>query len=144
MEKKIYNTVESVLQKAELRYTTEEGYIFLFGIKGKHANIDVRMICEEKMEFLMTIVSGSMFVPEDKIDCMCRWIAEKNYGLTLGEFKLDPSDGELSFRITCPLDKGAINEDIVLVSYVNAVNTFDDSYEEIIRIIYLGNDSDED
>lgn len=144
MEKKIYNTVESVLQKAELRYTTKDGYIFLFGIKGKHANIDVSMICEEEMEFLITIVSGSMCVPKDKINRMCRWIAEKNYGLTLGEFKLDPSDGELSFRITCPLDKGAVNEEIVAVAYSNAVNTFDGSYEEIIKAIYLGNDSDED
>lgn len=112
MEKKIYNTVELALNDAELQYSTDE-IIFRFGIKGEHANFDVRILCEEEMEFLMTIVNCSMCVPQNKIDRMCRWVAEKNYGLTLGEFKLYISDGELSFRITCPLDKGAENEDIV-------------------------------
>lgn len=75
---------------------------------------------------------------------MCRWVAEKNYGLTLGEFKLDTSDGEISFRITCPLDKGAVNEDIVTVAYSNALSTFDKAYEEIIKAIYLDNGRGED
>ncbi len=96
------------------------------------------------MEFLMTVVTCSMCVPKDKIDRMCRWVAEKNYGLTLGEFKLDTSDGEISFRITCPLDNGAVNEDIVTVAYSNALSTFDNAYEEIIKTIYLDNGSGED
>lgn len=121
MEKKIYNTVEASLNNAELQYSTDEK-IFRFGIKGEHANFDVRILCEEEMEFLMTIVTCSMCVPKNKIDRMCRWVAEKNYGLTLGEFKLDTSDGELSFRNTCPLDKGAVNEDIVKVAYNERLN----------------------
>lgn len=143
MEKKIYNTVELALKNAELNYNIDDE-IFRFGIRGEHTNFDVRIVCEEEMEFLMTIVTCSMCVPKNKIDRMCRWVAEKNYGLTLGEFKLDTSDGELSFRITCPLDKGAVNEDIVAVAYTNALNTFDNSYEEIIKAIYLDNGSGED
>ena len=143
MEKKIFNTVEKALNNAELQYSIDDS-IFRFGIKGEHANFDVRIVCEEEMEFLMTVVTCSMCVPKNKIDRMCRWAAEKNYGLTLGEFKLDTSDGELSFRITCPLDKGAVNEDIVAVAYTNALNTFDNSYEEIIKAIYLDNGSGED
>ena len=143
MEKKIYDTVEAALNNAELQYNIDDK-IFRFGIKGEHANFDVRIVCEEEMEFLMTIVTCSMCVPKNKIDRMCRWVTEKNYGLTLGEFKLDTSDGELSFRITCPLDKGAVNEDIVTVAYTNALSTFDNSYEEIIKAIYLENGSGED
>lgn len=143
MGKIIFDTVEKALNNAELQYTTDDR-IFRFGIKSEHANFDVRIVCEEEMEFLMTVVTCSMCVPQNKIDRMCRWVAEKNYGLTLGEFKLDTSDGELSFRITCPLDKGAVNEDIVAVAYTNALNTFDNSYEEIIKAIYLENGSGED
>ncbi len=144
MEKKIYNTVEAALKNAEIHYNIEDDIIFRFGIKGEHANYDVKLICEEEMEFLMTVVTCSMCVPKDKIDRMCRWVAEKNYGLTLGEFKLDTSDGEISFRITCPLDNGAVNEDIVTVAYSNALSTFDNAYEEIIKTIYLDNGSGED
>lgn len=144
MDKKIYKTVEAALKNAEIRYNIDDDVIFRFGIKGEHANYDVRLICEEEMEFLMTVVTCSMCIPKDKIDRMCRWVAEKNYGLTLGEFKLDTSDGEISFRITCPLDKGAVNEDIVTVAYSNALSTFDNAYEEIIRAIYLDNGSGED
>ena len=144
MGKIIFDTVEKALNNAELQFSIDDDSIFRFGIKGEHANFNVRLICEEEMEFLMAIVNCSMCVPQNKIDRMCRWVAEKNYGLTLGEFKLDTSDGELSFRITCPLDKGAVNEDIVTVAYSNALNTFDNSYEEIIKTIYLENGSGED
>ena len=51
---------------------------------------------------------------------------------------------ELTFRITCPLDKGAVNEDIVAGAYTNALSTFDNNYEEIIKAIYLNNGSGED
>jgi len=144
MDNKIFNTVEATLRNAELHYDIDNDIIFRFGIKGEHANYDVKMVCEEEMEFLMTIVTCSLCVPKDRLDRMCRWVTEKNYGLTLGEFKLDISDGELSFRITCPLDKGAVNEDIVTVAYSNALSTFDNTYEEIIRAIYLDNGSGED
>lgn len=144
MEKKIYNTVELALKNAELHYDIDRDMIFRFGIKGEHAKYEVSMVCEEEMEFLMTSVTCSLCVPKDKIDKMCRWVVEKNYGLTLGGFKLDTSDGELTFRITCPLDKGAVNEDIVAVAYTNALSTFDNNYEEIIKAIYLDNGSGED
>ena len=144
MEKRIYNTVEAALKNAELNYDIDRDMVFRFGIKGKHANYDVRMVCEEEMELLMTIVTCSLCVPKEKMDRMCRWVVEKNYGLTLGEFKLDTSDGELSFRITCPLDSGAVNEDIVTVVFLNAISTFDSTFEEIIKSIYLDNGSGED
>lgn len=138
MKKKIYKIVETALNKAVLHYgVDDEGMIFQFTNKGNHANFDERLICDEKMDFLMAIVSCSMFVAE-KIDRMFRWVAEKNYGFTLGNFKLDTSDGGLTFRITCPLDKSAVNEDIVACK---TLSTFDNNYEDITRTIYLDNGS---
>lgn len=144
MNKKIFKAVESTLKKSELHYQIEDDIMFRFGISGDHANFDIRLICEEKMEILLSIVSCSMCVPKDKIEKMCKWIVEKNYSLTLGEFKMDTKDGELSFRLACPLDGGAVNEDIVGVAISYTLNTFDNTYEEIIKALYMDNNDTDD
>lgn len=136
MKKKISNTVEKALKKAEIHYMKDDNSIFRFGLKHDHASYDVGLACVEDMELLMILVSCSICVPQVKIERMCRWIVDKNYTLNLGEFKLDTSDGELTFRISCPLDNGAVNEDIVNVIIANALNTFEMSYEDIMKELY--------
>jgi len=144
MKKRITNTVENALKKAELHYTVENESIFRFRIKGDHTNFDVLLACDEEMEMLMAIAACSLCVPKEKIDMMCRWITDKNYSLNLGEFKLDTSDGELTFRISCPLDNRAVNEAIVNVAITNTLNTFDVSYEEIMKALYSEDGEDDD
>ena len=144
MKKKIFNTVERALKKAEIKYTVEDDSILRFSIKGDHASYDVGLACEEKMEMLMVIANCSLCVPKEKIEPMCRWITEKNFLLNLGGFTLDTSDGELSFRISCPLDNGAVNENIVNVAITNALNTFEVSFEEIMKVLYPGEGEKED
>lgn len=144
MKKKIFKTVESTLKAAEINYHVDDDIVFRFRIKGDHANFDVRMICEEDMEILMAIVTCGLCVPKDKIDRMCRWVTEKNYTLTLGEFKMDTSDGELSFRLGCPLDGGTVNEEIAGVVLSVTINSFDNAYEEIVKAMYIDKPEDDD
>lgn len=144
MKRKIFNTVEKALKRAEINYTVEGDSILRFSIKCDHAIYDVGLACEETMELLMVIANCSLCVPQEKIEPMCRWITDKNFLLNLGIFTLDTSDGELSFRITCPLDKGAVNEDIVNVAITNALNTFEVSFEEIKKVLYPGGGDKED
>ena len=136
MKKKISSTVEKALKKMGIHYRKEDNSIFRFGFELEHANYDVGMVCVEDMEMLMILVSCSICVPKAKIEKMCRWIVDKNYILNLGEFKLDTSDGELSFRTSCPLDNGAANENIVNVIIANALHTFEMSYEDIMKELY--------
>lgn len=144
MKKKIYNTVEATLKDAELHYSVEDDIIFCLGISGEHASFDIKLVCEENMELLLAVVKCGIRIPKDKIGKMCRWIVEKNYSLSVGEFKMDTSDGELSFRMACPLDGGAVNKDIVRVALAQTLNTFDNTYEEMVKAMYLEGDENED
>lgn len=143
MEKKIYKTVESTLKNAEIQYSIEDDNIFTFGVVGEHAKFNIRVICEEEMEVLISVVTCSICIPKNKIDKMCRWVIDKNYQLALGGFKIDTSDGELSFRVTCPLDNGAVNEDVVAVAFSCAMSVFDNNYDKIMKAIYF-DESNED
>ena len=63
MDKKIFNTVEAALNNAELHYNFDGDDIFRFTMKGEHANYDVRLLCEEDMELLMTSTQGHISAP---------------------------------------------------------------------------------
>jgi len=144
MKKKIYKTVEASLKGAEINYHVDDDIMFSFGVKGDHANFDVRLLCEDNTEVLLAAVTCGLCIPKDKIDRMCRWVVEKNYTLTLGEFKMDTRDGELSFRLACTLDGGAVNKDIVGVVISQVINIFDNSYEELVKAMYMEKTEDED
>ena len=143
MKKRIYNTVRKALESEELHYLTHDDEFF-FSMKCDHSTYDVHLICREEMEYLVVLVTCSLHVPEDRIERMCRWIVEKNYNLILGDFKLDVSDGELSFRHTTLLDEGAVNQEIVKVAYESAISIFDKSYEDIVKSMYLEKESAQD
>ena len=136
MDNKIFNATKASLDKSEINYRTEEN-LFVFNMQMDHANFETRVYCEEEMELLLVSVSTSFIIPQDKIDRMCRWVADKNYNLTFGHFVLDTKEGNLYFRITCPVDGGAMNEEIAYVAISNALGTFDNSFEDIVKTLYL-------
>lgn len=144
MTNNIFKTAESALKNANIRFRTEDDRIFRLRMGTDNIFYDVCIVCDEEKELLLTIVTASLRVPDEKLDKMCRWLVEKNYGLTLGEFKLDVNDGELSFRTSCPLDDGAVNERIVQIAVWNSVGTFDRNYEEIAKILFKNDMSDEE
>jgi len=128
--------VDSVLRNTGIRYNVEDGTIFSFGVTGEHARFTVRIICEEEMELFIMAVSCGMMVPTERRDRMCRWIADRNWYAVTGEFKLDTSDGDLMFRITCPAKGVDVTEKTLMYCLAVAFNSFDRAYEEIVRVIY--------
>lgn len=56
---------------------------------------------------------------------------------------MDTEDGELSFRLGCPLDGGAVNEDLIRETICYTVSTFDNTYEEIEKAMTIDKAEDE-
>lgn len=138
MENLITTTVRNALDELELNYH-EDDNVFEFSIKVEHTNAAVKVACAEEQEILMAAASGGVFAPEDKIDAVCRWACEKNYMCNIGNYNVDTEDGEVSFRISCPLDGGAVNGEIVKVAILNAIKKIDDDYLELLKLLYFEN-----
>ena len=57
-----------------------------------------------------------------------------NLKLQLGYFVLDPEDGELTFRIVCPVDKGAIRHCRKIQRSIT--HTHDSSFSLFLKFIH--------
>ena len=60
---------------------------------------------------LCVVTQMPVVVPEDRRPAVAELIARINYGLLLGGFALDLSDGELHFRVTMPLADAELTQD---------------------------------
>lgn len=138
MENLITTTVRNALDELELNYH-EDDSVFDFNIKVEHTNAAVKVVCSEDQEILIAAASSGVFAPEDKIDEVCRWACEKNIRCNIGNYNVDTEDGEVSFKISCPLDGGAVNGVIVKVAILNAIKKIDDDYMELIKLLYFEN-----
>lgn len=138
MEKLITNTVRKALDDLSINYHYDEtDNLFDFAIKLNKANIFVKIAGDEEQEMLMAVASCGVYVPEAKIDKACRWICDKNLLCDIGFYAIDTQDGEISFRVICVLDGGAINDKIAKVVIANAISKIDNSYLELLKLAYF-------
>lgn len=138
MENLITTTVRRALDELKLHYHEDDSG-FELNIKVEHTNVAVKVLCLEEQEILIAAASGGIFAPEDKIDATCRWACEKNSRCNIGNYIVDTDDGEVSFRISCPLDEEAVNGEIVRVAVLNAIKKIDDDYLELLKLLYFEN-----
>ena len=143
MDKKIFNTAKKALENANIHYEATDGKMLGFSLEGEQANYDVSLLCDEEVGLLLTVVTCHLFVPKEKIDRMCRWIVEANNNIGIGNFAMDTSDGELTFRVSYPVDKGKIDDYMITVLYVNAVRAFENYFVDIVKTIYFEKENGE-
>ena len=136
MENFITATVRDALKELELNYQEDDG-VFEFCIKIEHTNVTVKVFCFEEEEILIAVAFSGLYAPEDRMDAVCRWICERNIRSKIGNYNVDAEDGEVSFRISCPLDGGAMNADIAKVAVLNAVKRMDDDYLDLLKLLYF-------
>jgi len=138
MENKITCTVEAVLEDNGVDYVSPDGITFKVNVKCDHGNYDVLLFCLEDLETLLVVVKLEVFVPEGKMDRMSSWIIDKNHSIYLGFFDLDTDDGAILFKLGCILDGGAVNPKLVESAIVNAVQTVDKAFGELVMTLYAG------
>ena len=131
----INDTIVTALDNLELKYD-HEGQSTTFMVTGHSAQYRVNVIGLEDKEMLIVQASFSVMIPEAKRPKMYKFISEFNYNRLMGLLVIDPEDGELSYRISNTVDQGAINEAVVKVCVLDALNTLDDNHDSIMEAIY--------
>lgn len=138
MDNLITDTVKKALDDLHIIHNYDEtNNMFDFAIKLDKANIYVKIASDEKQEMLMAVASCGVFAPKEKIENACRWICDKNLLCDIGYYTIDTQDGEISFRVVCPLDGGAVNDSIAKVAIANAITKMDNSYLEQLKLAYF-------
>ena len=98
---------------------------------------------EQKQYIFYSILDEA--VPEDGLSRAAEFVARANYGLVIGNFELDHSDGEVRFKTSVDFTEapGAITPEVIgHYTYVNVLMM--DRYYGALESVIAGTDSPEE
>jgi len=75
-------------------------------------------------------------VPEDKRALACEFLTRANYGLTIGNFEMDFSDGEVRYKTSVDVEGGQLAPQMVKTLFAANLLTLDRYYPGLMKVIW--------
>ena len=82
-------------------------------------------------------------VPEDKRQAVAEFLTRVNFGLFLGNFEMDFSDGELRYKTSIDVQDGALTQEMIRKLVYSNVMLMDKYLPGIMSVIYAGTSPEE-
>mmetsp|Transcript_48127 Transcript_48127/g.145362 ORF Transcript_48127/g.145362 Transcript_48127/m.145362 type:complete len:105 (+) Transcript_48127:552-866(+) len=78
-------------------------------VTGRQANYNIIFDARETSQQLLLYACIANRVPEDRRVAMAQFVARANFGLVIGNFELDMTDGETRFKVTIDVEEGQLS-----------------------------------
>ncbi len=139
--------IQSALESKSLNYnimeTNEIEVIYKMGMSLDSGKVSTYIKVNTESNFVLTLHSLHINVPASFRIKVAEYINRVNYNLTLGNFEMDFSDGEIRFRTIQPFeDTFLFSHDLFIMILKTGYAAIDKYYAGIMAIIY-GNKSAE-
>ena len=131
-------TVEYLTAKGWKYHVLEAGTVLRTGLSGENATFQQLLLCENRQGRLVIYGLIDQKVPETKRQQVAELITRLNYGLVMGNWELDFSNGDLRFRtVLCTQGVPPTQGMIEAIHLVNAL-ILDRHYPAIMSVLYGG------
>ena len=140
----IQHALEEFFQSEDWAYTQVEGNpILRLSFRGKNGNWNCFAQAREEKHLFLFYSVCPINVPEMKRSQAAEFLTRANYGLPLGSFEMDYTDGEVRFKTS--VDVEGIDLSPLMINHLVYTNigTFDRYLPGIMVVIY-GNASPEE
>lgn len=132
----LFENLLSVLEAEDVKYQADaERRVVRSGMRMPHGLFRVYMQADEEQQVFQVFIPVPVTVPEGCRLAIAEATTRANYGLKVGKFELDFSDGELRFQAAAPLPAGTIHGEIVhrmLGTAAHFVNLYFPAFMSII------------
>lgn len=109
----IFNAVVDFLTEDEWKYTIleedQELLALTLSFKGKHGSWQCFAIVDEEKHWLRFYSILPVHVSDDKRGEAAEFITRANYGMMLGNFEMDMTDGEVRFKTSVDAEGGELS-----------------------------------
>ena len=116
----------------------EDKTIYRVGFKG--SNGDQRcyaQIRDDLQQFLFYAVAP-VKAPEETRPAVAEFITRANYGMRIGNFELDYSDGEVRYKSSIDYEDTVLTPTLIKNTIYPAVQTMDRYMQGLMKVIYGG------
>lgn len=134
-------TLGEFLQEDEWHPTQLEGkYIYRMVFAGRNGRTICYAQIRDDYEQFMFYVMCPIKVPEAMRPAIAEFITRANYGLRIGNFEMDHSDGEVRYKSSLDFKGTLLNSPLIENTIYAAVQTMDRYLPGIMRVVYGGLD----
>ncbi|EDL59233.1 YbjN domain-containing protein [Gimesia maris] len=131
-----FHNIVSFLESHDLKYDAiPDKSVILLNITGKQATYQMLIKVEDGRHVQVFGVSP-ISVPEGARSDIAVAIAAANYGLIIGKFELDMSDGEVRFHVALPFDGELPGHDVLSRVVLTPIAMLDKYMPAFLAVIY--------
>lgn len=117
--------------------------VYQMGFSGENGQtVCYAQVLEDLSQFLFYVVASTK-VGEEFRPAVAELITRANYGLRIGNFEMDFSDGELRYKSSLDFEGGALSPDLIRNAIYPAVQTMDRYLPGIMAVVYGGKSPEE-
>ncbi len=136
---RILEAVEQFLKADDWPYNLLEGRsIYKTGFEGKNGQFTCyAQERDEQQQFVFYSVFP-VRAPEGQLGDVAEFITRANFGMIIGNFELDYSDGEIRYKTSVDIEDVDLNEALLRHMIYANVLTMDKYFPGLMRVLYGG------
>ncbi|MGG1517106.1 YbjN domain-containing protein [Paenibacillus oryzisoli] len=127
----LHETVESFMAQVDLDFDWVDDDIGRCMYSGRNGSWAVLVRTDEAQQLCLVYSVYPVSVPEAQKAELAVYLNEENYDLVVGNFELDPSDGELRYRTSLDVEQAALTPALFQRLFATNVAMMDYYFQEL-------------
>jgi hypothetical protein len=116
----------------------EDKMIYRMGFAGKNGQLTCYAQVQVDLEQFLFYAVAPVKVPEEGRTAAAEFITRANYGLRIGNFEMDLSDGEIRYKSSLDFEGAVLSPELIRNAIYPAVQTLDHYLPGLMSTIYGG------
>ena len=136
---RVFDSVVAFLQEDDWRYEEIPGELAIrFSFSGKSARYECFGQANEDHEIFVFYSIVPIRVAEEQRQIVAELLARINYGLNIGNFELDMTDGEIRYKTSIDVEGGELTRRMVETLIAVNISTTDRYFAAFTDVLYAG------
>ena len=135
---KIMDTVAEHLHTEEWHFDQPREDAIIANVAGRNANFRLHLFAYEEQEQFSVYAVAPNRASEGMRTAIAEFVTRANYGLRVGNFEVDLSDGEIRFKVSVTVRESALSTAMCADMMRASVVTMDHYYPGIVSVLFAG------
>ena len=136
---RVFDSVVAFLQEDDWRYEEIPGELAIrFSFSGKSARYECFGQANEDHEIFVFYSIVPIRVAEEQRQIVAELLARINYGLNIGNFELDMTDGEIRYKTSIDVEGGELTSRMAETLIAVNISTTDRYFPAFTDVMYAG------
>lgn len=116
----------------------EGQHVYRMGFAGRNGQTTCYAQIRADLEQFLFYVMAPIKAPEDTRHTVAEYTARANYGMRIGNFEMDFSDGEIRYKSSLDFEASMLTRELIRSAIYPAVETMDRYLPGLLAVIYGG------